>query len=178
MNDLFELHADHTTYTIVLKRNSSLANKILPLLLHDINFTEENHFLKKNTIEVSSPQSDTIPDERKASKFPDFPIPTTPNNWSLEISPQTIEEESIFRGEYEWVLLYGYILSINGKELFGKVDLKQLYKETNRLTKTRYKSFAPNLNICIKRNLFSIKEDGVFFITDEGKQHIEYKLKL
>lgn len=161
-----------------MRRNSSLANKILPLLLNDINFPEGNHFLKKNTIEASSLQSETIPDERKASKFPDSPIPTTPNNWSLEISPQTIEEENIFRGEYEWVLLYGYILSIQGKELFGKADLKQLYKEINRLTKTRYKSFSPNLNICIKRNLFSVKEDGVFLITDEGKQHIKYKLKL
>lgn len=175
MKEYFELHAEQDLYKIVLKRNSTLAKKILSILFKEDSFITENIennnssnkllslYNNESSYEISAHISDTTP--------------TSSFSWSLQFSPELIEQDKLLKSEYEWLLLYGYALFKEGKVGFEKADLKKLYIATNRLNQSNYKSFSTNIKKCLSKNYFSMNECGSLFLTEEGKNLVFSRLK-
>lgn len=72
------------------------------------------------------------------------------------------------RTESEWMLIYAFYSSEQGRKLFTKDDLRQGYKETNRATPTRSKNFATNLKILTSDKLISAVNQTDFRIEKKG----------
>ena len=70
--------------------------------------------------------------------------------------------------EADWMLLYSLYLSDNGSKVFTMEDIKNKYRETNRLTTTRNKNFSTNIKKLVKCNYISGINDSEYKITTEG----------
>ena len=79
------------------------------------------------------------------------------------------------RTESEWMLIYAFYSSEQGRKLFTKDDLRQGYKDTNRATPTRSKNFATNLKILTSDKLISAVNQTDFRIEKKG---IELAVKI
>lgn len=72
------------------------------------------------------------------------------------------------RTESEWMLVYAFYSSEQGAKLFTKDDLRQVYKDTNRLTPARSKNFASNLKALTSDRLISAVNQNDFRIEKKG----------
>lgn len=72
------------------------------------------------------------------------------------------------RTESEWMLIYAFYGSERGSKLFTKDDLRQGYKETNRMTPARSKNFATNLKVLTSDRLISAVNQNDFRIEKKG----------
>lgn len=175
MNELFELRADQDCYTIVIKRDSNLAKRILSFLL---SIDERDFTSKQIPTRMLSQKTETFPIKNHTPSTTNTSLTITPSSWPFEVSVEDIEQKKLLKGEYEWILLYGYVLLSQGIEDFGKPEIKQVYTATNRLTQNNYKSFSTNIKKCLDRGYFSINQTSLFTVTDEGKNHICKRLML
>lgn len=72
------------------------------------------------------------------------------------------------RTEYEWVLVYAFYSSEQGRKFFSRDDLRQCYKDTNRYTEARSKNFSSNVKTLISEKLISAVNQNDFRIERKG----------
>lgn len=72
------------------------------------------------------------------------------------------------RKESEWMLVYAFYSSEQGTKLFTKDDLRQSYKDTNRVTSARTKNFASNLKVLTSNKFISAVNANDFRIEKKG----------
>lgn len=72
------------------------------------------------------------------------------------------------RTESEWMLVYAFYSSEQGARLFTKDDLRQSYKDTNRVTQARTKNFASNLKVLTSNKMISAVNENDFRIEKKG----------
>lgn len=70
--------------------------------------------------------------------------------------------------EGEWVLVYAFYCSEQGKKFFTRDDIRQCYKDTKRYTETRSKNFAANIKALISEKYISAVNKDDFRIEKAG----------
>lgn len=70
--------------------------------------------------------------------------------------------------EGEWILVYAFYCSEQGKKFFTRDDLKQCYKDTKRYTETRFKNFSTNIKSLISDKYISAVNKDDFRIEKTG----------
>lgn len=70
--------------------------------------------------------------------------------------------------ESEWIVIYAYYCSNQGKNTFTKEDLRQSYRDTNRFTDTRSKNFSSNFKSIISSKLLAAINTEDFRIEKKG----------
>lgn len=73
-----------------------------------------------------------------------------------------------FSTEADWILVYGFYASEDGKESFTADGIKQYYRDTNRFTSARNKNFYTNLKKLVKNNCFSYLNEKDLIVTPTG----------
>lgn len=157
VNNNFSLKIDENTIEIKISKKHRLAKRILAIVL------EEDQVIKqwqKQLVYPSKGISNAV----------------TPEFWPFKLPPNEIEDNKMLKGEYEWTLLYGYVLAASGKDSFTKADLRQVYKDTERLNLNNYKSLSTNVKKCLNKGFFSGDLIGQIVLTEKGKEHIQNKL--
>lgn len=113
---------------------------------------------KKTTVEESTPDFVSVEEELEQEDIPSL------ENVVLSGGPST---------EVEWILVYAFYCSEQGKKFFTRDDLRQCYKDTKRYTRARSKNFATNIKSLISEKYisavnmedFRIERSGLDFAT-------------
>lgn len=70
--------------------------------------------------------------------------------------------------EGEWILVYAFYCSEQGKKFFTRDELRQCYKDTKRYTETRFKNFSANIKSLISDKYISAVNKEDFRIEKAG----------
>lgn len=70
--------------------------------------------------------------------------------------------------EVEWILVYAFYCSAQGKQFFTRDDIRQYYRDTKRYTKARSKNFAVNIKSLISEKYISAVNENDFRIEKTG----------
>ena len=108
---------------------------------------------EKNTVEESTPDFVSVEEELEQEDIPSL------ENVVLSGGPST---------EVEWILVYAFYCSEQGKKLFTRDDLRQCYKNTKRYTAARSKNFAVNIKSLITEKYISAVNENDFRIEKAG----------
>lgn len=108
---------------------------------------------EKNTAEEPTPDFVSVEEELGQEDIPSL------ENVVLSGGPST---------EAEWILVYAFYCSEQGKKLFTRDDLKQCYKNTKRYTVARSKNFAVNIKSLISEKHISAVNENDFRIEKAG----------
>lgn len=71
--------------------------------------------------------------------------------------------------ESEWVLIYALYASEEGTSTFTSDDLRQMYKESNRMTDVRNKNFSTNVKKAVSSDWFTTVNSTEYALTAKGK---------
>ncbi len=71
--------------------------------------------------------------------------------------------------EVEWILIYALYVSNDGEKTFTAEDLRQMYRDTNRMTETRNKNFSTNIRKAVTADWFVAINDNDYALSENGK---------
>lgn len=77
--------------------------------------------------------------------------------------------------EIEWILIYGYYASENGKKPFNRKDIIMKYKETDRFTQTNNHNLTNNIKKLLENQWIHRVDNtnGSFSLEESGKNKIK-----
>lgn len=161
----FKLNINMGNMLIQLEGEGTLVQSILSELrekglgeLAKINTTQSNNSNVYKEDNISG--SDILVKDQDESPNVDYP------------SLRDIAFKALPKNEPEWVLIYAFYASGYGTKSVTKVDIKNMYNVTNRMTTSRNSNFFNNLSSNVSSNYLSALNDEEFIIRDEGVKKV------
>lgn len=101
------------------------------------------------------------------------PLDSTEENSSFSGNLPNIRDiviKNLPKIEYEWLLVYAFYCSKQGTETFTAKDLRQMYHDTDRYTRSRSTNFTANLKKCISKGYFTYANSTTDFTLSASGQ--------
>ncbi len=171
MNDTFKLKVCVGDANIELEGDGKLVHTIFSEL-------RENGLGKLGTSEFMLPRYEEV-DETSITKIEEN-VPVT-NNENVDTHDhkeksaillpniKDVVLKNLPKTEAEWMLVYAFYASDEGKKAFTEDDVRQMYHASNRFTESRNKNFATNRRKAVTSNWFITINDTEYSLTDRGK---------
>lgn len=151
--------------SVVLEKFEELKTSGLGNLIPNQNLIANKPKVEPEKVTESSKSRTTAQPKAKSGSNSSYPSLREIN---LKGSPKT---------ETEWIMVYGFYASSNGKEEFVRESLLQFYKETKRETKSRIANLSNNLKNLLKQGKIRFLNDNDIVLTPEGISAVEEILK-
>lgn len=143
-------------------------------LVHTI-FTE----LREQGLGQLSPQNDCVSafdNNQNTTELPNeieeivnSPQKTMNANTFIKPNIKDVVIKDLPDSEAEWLLVYALYVSDEGANTFTADDLRQMYKESNRMTQARSKNFSANFKKSVASDWFTAVNDTDYTLTTKGK---------
>lgn len=73
--------------------------------------------------------------------------------------------------ESEWVLVYSYFISLEGKDTFTRADIIKKYEESNRKTGVRIKNLSASINGAVRKSWINAINGNDYVMTEPGRTY-------
>lgn len=167
MTEIFKLKINIGDANIELEGESSLVHTIFAEL-RDKGLGQISQQSHGNTL--TNDKENFAPD---AKNIEDITILHEKTEDTTSIKLPNIKDvvmKNLPKTEAEWVLIYAFYASGEGKNTFTAEDLRQMYRETNRHSDTRSKNFSTNFKKAVTSNWFAaVNSDDDYIISEQGK---------
>lgn len=164
MSEVFKLKVNIGNASVELEGEANFVHKILRELCEEglgkLSIQETNTY--NNDTKSTSETDNHNTSEDNASKNTIFERTNKPNIKDIVI-------KNLPKTEQEWILIYALYCSDEGENTFTADDLRQMYRDTNRMTTARNKNFSTNLKKAVTSNWFLAINDNDYALSEGGK---------